>query len=112
MTYSLFGAKTTLATFTSVEAQYSVMPVLVAPSTTLVAAHLEAVLDNVKGVSLIVDEVAAAAEVRPLPPAQTTLQDTIAAARTRLARLRSRTDRDKHNAALGHVTQLRALVGP
>jgi len=111
MTYSLFGAKATLATFSSVEAQYSVMPVVAEPSNAAIAAHLDVLLDEVRTVNTIVLEVAAAAEVRPLSPAPASLQETIAAARTRLARLRSGSDRDKTSAALGHVVQLRALVG-
>lgn len=112
MSYTLFGAKTTLRTYATAEAALSVSPTLVAPTKAAVHAHLGTVLTAVETLTAVVVEVAADADARPVPPAPATLQELVAAGRARLIKERSRAELDRARAAVTHVTRLRELLAP
>ncbi|HEU5073956.1 MAG TPA: hypothetical protein VFU02_07280, partial [Polyangiaceae bacterium] len=98
MSYASFGAKSAIAGYTSLEAEFSTLPVLQEPTRLQVSAHLSEVAGGLEALSDIAVGVLADADTRPVPPVRDTLQDLIAAARARLAQRRAQIDHDRSRA--------------
>src|SRR5688500_8075760 len=107
MSYVSFGAKTAIASYASLEAEFSTLPLLAEPTRAHVHAHLTEVASGLEAISAIAIGVLADADTRPVPPARDTLQEVIAVARARLVQRRAQVDRDRSRAAIDQVLALR-----
>jgi hypothetical protein len=104
----LFGAKSTLLSYSGVTLAFATTPDFEAAGKAPAIAYFTQVVEAVEEVNEIVLEVATDAEAVPAPPAPApTLQDLVQAGRTRLKKERARRDRDEWAAALTHVRLVR-----
>jgi hypothetical protein len=112
MTYKLFGAKSSVLTYSDLATAFTAAPNFPAAGPVPAFNHYSDQLSRLRGLAEVVEAVAADAEATAVPPALDSLQELVQAGRARLYRERSRSEREDLQEALVHLTAVRERLKP